>query len=298
MRKGLLVGIGASCASIALAVVAIAREMSPDDVAALPASKPILVENYGRDPLEVGELRLPRGKGPFPVAIVIHGGCWSRGFATKRGTAAMASALADKGLATWNIEYRQMGDVGAGWPGTFQDWGRASDHLRALARRYPIDLKRVIVVGHSAGAHAALFIASRPTLPRKSAIRGDNPLRVRAAVAIDGPGDLRGIIGRDAAVCGKPVVVPLMGGTPAEQPAHYAEASPIERLPFKIPQYLVASVVLTLPEAENYRAVAERRGDKVAILRPSADTDHFNIISPGQPQWAEVETFILRAVPR
>src|SRR5437762_11028570 len=32
---------------------------------------------YGKDPLQFAEMRVPAGTGPFPVAIMVHGGCWS-----------------------------------------------------------------------------------------------------------------------------------------------------------------------------------------------------------------------------
>ena len=114
----------------------VGQRLRPGDVDALPASKPTAVEKYGNDSLQFGELRLPKGPGPFPVAVIIHGGCWTKGFATVRNTAASASALTEKGVATWNIEYRQVGDSGGGWPGTFLDWGTAADHLRVVAKTY------------------------------------------------------------------------------------------------------------------------------------------------------------------
>jgi acetyl esterase/lipase len=291
MRAAILI----SAMLLAASVPAISRNMSPKDVDALPASEPIAVVPYGSDPLQVGELRLPKGKGPFPVAIVVHGGCWTKGFATRRNTAAMASALTDKGVATWNIEYRQLGDPGAGWPGTFRDWAAGADHLRSLARRYPLDLKRVVAVGHSAGAHAALWIAARHKLPRASEVRGANPLRVKAAVAIDGPGDLAPFRGFDAEVCGKPAIDPLLGGSPEAQPQRYEQATPKRLLPLGRPQYLVATAVLTPKAADDYRKAAAAGGDKVEVVAP-AGADHFNIIAPGEPQWAEVEAVILRAV--
>jgi acetyl esterase/lipase len=272
------------------------REMRPADVDALPATTPALVDHYGPAPRQIGELRLPAGKGPFPVAVVIHGGCWTSGFATLRGTAAIASALAARGIATWNVEYRQVGDPGGGWPGSFQDWAAATDHLRALATRYPLDLKRAIVVGHSAGAHAALWVASRARLPRASVIRGSDPLPVRAAVAIDGPGDLAPFVGMDAAVCGKPVIVPLMGGTPAAVPDRYRDGAPARQLPLGLPQTLVASTVLTPDLAEDYRRAAVAKGDRVTVVT-TPGSDHFNIIAPGQPQWRDVEAAIVAAMP-
>ena len=69
-----------------------------------PSSAPALTEAYGKEPTQVGDLRLPAGPGPHPVVIVIHGGCWWKGFATRQNTAALASRLTEKGFATWNIE--------------------------------------------------------------------------------------------------------------------------------------------------------------------------------------------------
>lgn len=117
MKRALLLSLTALAASTGLS----AQNMRPGDVDALPASQPDLIEAYGSDSFQVGELRLPKGKGPFPVVEVIHGGCWTKGFATRRNTAALATALTTMGYATWNIEYRQVGDQGGGWPGTFRD---------------------------------------------------------------------------------------------------------------------------------------------------------------------------------
>ncbi|WP_404369374.1 alpha/beta hydrolase family protein [Sphingomonas sp. MMS24-J45] len=283
-------------AALALPTLATARDMSPEDVRKLPATAPTLTEAYGADPHEIGELRVPKGKGPFPVAIVIHGGCWTKGFETIRGTAPIASALAAKGIATWNVEYRQIGDPGGGWPGTFIDWANGADHLRTLAKRYPLDLKRVIVVGHSAGALAALWVAARPRLDPAITVRGSDPLRVRAAVAIDGPGDLAPFVGKDKAVCGAPVISQLLGGTPDAVPDRYRDGSPFRALPLGLPQTLVASAVLDPSEAETYRAAAAAKGDAVTVVT-TPNSDHFNIIAPGEPQWAAVEAAILKAIP-
>lgn len=283
-------------ATLAVPTFANAREMTPEDVHKLLFTPPVLTEHYGTDPLEIGELRVPKGKGPFPVAIVIHGGCWTKGFDTIRGTAPIASALAAKGIATWNLEYRQIGDAGGGWPGTFADWANGADHLRKLAKRYPLDLKRVIVVGHSAGALAALWVAARPRIDSASTVRGADPLAVRAAVAIDGPGDLAPFIGVDKQICGAPVITRLMGGDPATFPDRYRDGSPFRALPLGLPQTLVASMVLTPRDAETYRAAAAAKGDTVTVVT-TPDSDHFNIIAPGEPQWAAVEAAILKAVP-
>ena len=279
---------------LAVALPVAAAPLLPEDIDRLPSSRPALTVAYGSDRNQVGDLRLPPGRGPFPVAVVVHGGCWTAGFATRRNTAALASALSARGIATWNIDYRQLGDVGAGWPGTFADWAAGTDYLRVLARRYPLDLTRVYTIGHSAGAHAALWIASRPRLPLSSAIRGRSPLPIRAAVALDGPADLAPMVGVDAEICGKPAIVPLLGGTPEAVPRRYAEASPEQNLPLGVPQYIVAAAVTPPSIAEAYRVLATRRGDRVSVL-VLRGAGHFDMLAPGLARWAEVEPFLMRA---
>src|SRR4051794_2206369 len=113
---------------------------------------------YDKEPLQFGELRLPDGAGPFPIAILIHGGGW----AAKLGNLPepvtsfellrpIAAALAKQGIASWNIEYRRLGNAGGGWPGTYQDLSRATDLLRELAPQYALDLKQTVAIGHSSG---------------------------------------------------------------------------------------------------------------------------------------------------
>src|SRR5262245_51125921 len=119
---------------------------------------------YGGDPLQFGDLRLPSGPGPYPVAVVIHGGCWFNLFGLEQMDA-MSDTLTAAGVATWNIAYRRIGDPGGGFPNTLTDVGRAVDTVRELAPTYHLDLGRVITVGHSAGGHLALWVAARHRLP-------------------------------------------------------------------------------------------------------------------------------------
>jgi acetyl esterase/lipase len=63
----------------------------------------------------------------------------------------LAAALADAGVATWNLEYRRAGNPGGGYPGSFQDLGAGTDFLRTIACANSLHLDRVALVGHSAG---------------------------------------------------------------------------------------------------------------------------------------------------
>ena len=249
-------------------------------------AKPTLTERFGPDDSRSGTLRVPAGKGPFPVAVLIHGGCWTKGFDTRSGFEPLAAALAARGVAVWNIEYRMVGDDGAGWPGTFQDVAAGLDYLPRLAKRYPLDLSRVTIVGHSAGAHLALWLAARPQL---GAPWTAGPVKPMSVVAIDGPATLAAFVGIDAQVCGKPVIVPFMGGTPTEKPDAYRAASPADHLPLGVHQMLVLGELG--PMMQPYVAGAKASGDRVDILAPEG-ADHFDIIVPGSANGTKVVDFI------
>lgn len=295
------------CAALILALLAatpaLAQRMRPADVDKLPSSAPALTEAYGKEPTQVGDLRLPAGPGPHPVVIVIHGGCWWKGFATRQNTAALASRLTEKGFATWNIEYRQAGekdkdgkysgDAGAGWPGTFNDWAAATDHLRDVAKRYPIDLARLAVTGHSAGAHAALWVASRHKLPKDSDIASPDPLKIGAVVAIDGPADPSSEIETFEKGCGVPAGKAMFGGTPAEQPKRWAEGSPQAQLPLDVKSGLVSASLFLSPTAAAKWVTEARKGKGKSSALILGGTGHFEVIAPGSPVWSQVEAFLL-----
>jgi len=239
-----------------------------------------LVAHYGVDPQQIGELRLPRGKGPFPVAVLLHGGCWDASKGDLRDTAPLAEALAARGIATWNIEYRRTGNPGGGWPGTFKDVAAATDYLAVLARTQPLDLHHVAMVGHDVGAQLALWVAARPKL--KDAIAGAMAFRPVTAVAIDGPG-------ADAQRCGETAATRFMGGTPAEKPAAYALANPQAHLPLGVHQLIVVGALGA--QMAPYVQAALASGDTVVKLTPGG-ADHRNVITPGTPQGKQVADFI------
>ena len=190
---------------------------------------------YGPAPLQFGDLRIPSGPGPHPVAVVIHGGCWVNLFSLELMDA-MSDTLTAAGVATWNIEYRRIDDPGGGYPHTLLDVGLAVDTVRALAPLYNLDLGRVITVGHSAGGHLGLWVAARHRLRPRHPLRGKNPLPLAAAVALAGIPNLTESL--DLNVC-RGFAAVLMGGTPDEVPKRYTVASPSALVPLGLRQVLI-----------------------------------------------------------
>ncbi len=117
------------------------------------------VTTYGTDPSHFGEWRLPNGKGPFPVVMLVHGGCWLDAF-NLRYMGHLADALTEKGFATYNIEYRRVGQDGGGYPGTLQDVRQAFRSISHHKNAFNLDVSNITVTGHSAGGHLALWLAS------------------------------------------------------------------------------------------------------------------------------------------
>src|SRR5262249_54929945 len=138
----------------AVTLTVTAQDRGPLDLATAPVPPGAKRIAYGTDPLQFGELRLPATKPPHPVAVVVHG---RRRLAKLRdmdvravamdNMRPLAAALSDAGIATWNIEYRRLGNDGGGWPGTFQDVARAADFVGTLADEHELDMTRVIAIG-------------------------------------------------------------------------------------------------------------------------------------------------------
>jgi len=262
------------------------RDYGPEEVNSIPSDPPTLKVAYGSaSERQYGELRVPKGKGPFPVAVIWHGGCWS-GYAGPEGVAGLASFLARNGVATWTPGYRELGSDG-GWPNTFADWAQGLGYVKTLAKSYPLDLTRVTLMGHSAGTTPAVWLGTGNY--GDAVIDGDLP-KARAAVVIDGPLRTAPFVGVDAAICGQPVIVPLMGGTPGEVPARYAMLDPLVNKPL-IKRLLVIDGALPDPEPEVIDGL-RAQGIAVEVIRVNQE-QHFNMLVPGTADFAAIGPALL-----
>lgn len=270
------------------------RLMTPQDLQSLPSQAPDQRVAYGEDSSQYGELRVPTGRGPHPVVVLIHGGCFKAAYATPRDLAPMGDALKSDGIATWNLEYRRLGQPGGGWAGTYLDVGRGVDHLRTIAGKHNLDLGRVVLLGHSAGGHLAMWAAARARVPTGSPLYVTDPLAVRGVIDLAGPLDLMANIPEYERLCRDTVITTLLGGSPATVPERYAHASPIRLLPLGVPQVLVIGEhedFVPRPLVEAYAQAAARAGDPVRLVTiPSVG--HFEIASPRTAAWPLVEAAI------
>jgi len=286
----LALGLGASL--VLAPFPAAAQSMTAADAMAAPRDVPDHTLSWGAEPLQLGELRLPPGPGPHPVAVLVHGGCWLSDY-DRHHVGPLARALAEAGLATWSLEYHRVGDPGGGWPGTFTDVARGADHLRALAERFSLDLTRTIAIGHSAGGQLALWLATRSRLEPGSELYADDPLPVAGVLALAAVPDLARVHG--LGVCGG-VVDGLMGGGPERFPERYAAAAPAERLPIGTRIVLVNGAHDRwgeIADIASFERRARQAGDPVEVIA-APDSGHFEMITPGSTTWPLVRDAALR----
>ncbi|HEY9404393.1 MAG TPA: hypothetical protein VIQ24_17175, partial [Pyrinomonadaceae bacterium] len=93
--------------------IGFAQNLTYQDIEKLPVPPADHRIAYGINPEQFGELRLPEGRGPHPVAVIIHGGCWYTEYDIKH-IGNFAAALTKTGIATWTLEYRRVGNPGGG----------------------------------------------------------------------------------------------------------------------------------------------------------------------------------------
>jgi acetyl esterase/lipase len=123
-------------ATIAVSVSSTSTVADPVELSTfirLARPSPTAVLQYGPSDSQAADLFLPSGDGPHPLAILIHGGCWSATTAGREQLRHIGAELAARGIAVWSIGYRRADEPGGGYPGTFQDVGTAIDRLRSDA---------------------------------------------------------------------------------------------------------------------------------------------------------------------
>ena len=257
---------------------------------------------YGPGESQFGDLRLPTlaPNQRAPVLVFLHGGWWKSAYGLDYAGHLCAALKADR-FASWSLEYRRVGNPGGGFPGTFEDVANGFDHLKTLAKTYPLDLNRVVVAGHSAGGHLAFWLAGRHHLPETGPLANFRiAAPIRGVVALAGAVDLKltiDLAGWFTFAHDKQMVLDLMGATPAQAPDRYLAANPGGLIPLNVPQFLLQGteddqIPPQLPARWADRA--RRIGDAVTVDIISG-ADHFDIVDPQSKAWPRVRKAILQA---
>ena len=222
-----------------------------NDILALEAPSPSSEMAYGPDPTQTTLLFASTGQVKAQV-VLIHGGCWSKQY-TRAHITPLASALANRGFNVWVPEYRRVGDVGGGWPGTYQDVAAAINHVADQVPEPPT------VVGHSAGGHLALLAATDPDVA------------LAAVVGLAAITDLS-IYGQQEGSC-PAMVEQLMSATYADSPEHYLAAS-VMTSGIRVPAHLIQGSLDRIVGEDQLAGFGSHQ-----IVR-IPDAGHFDLIHP------------------
>ena len=242
---------------------------------------------YGAHPDQVADVWLPHairrptnstGTERSPLVLFLHGGFWRHEW-DRAHTGPLAAALATLGYTVATVEYRRTGGPGGGWPGTFEDVSAAVRTVPVLlASGVGVSPARIVVAGHSAGGHLALWAAAG--LAREGrALSG--------VVALAPVADMRSAYELDL---DRGAVAALLGGGPEVAPDRYALADPMSLVPLGALLLLVhgaRDLQVPLDLSQRFVAAARAAGDEVS-LTVLPDVDHFDVIDPESPAWPAV----------
>jgi acetyl esterase/lipase len=254
---------------------------SAEDILTKPQPYPDERVAYGTDPNQFMEVRLPHSKGPHRVLINIHGGFWRAKYDLAHA-GHLCEAMRQAGLATFNLEYRRVGNPGGGWPGTFADIRAAYRFIQQQAKHFHLNLNQLVVMGHSAGGQLALCLAAHePSLQRVISLAGVVDLKKAFALHLS----------TDA-------VSEFMGGAPEKVPEHYAEADPLEeQIPHATKQWLIhgtSDEVVPAQLSRDYVTQKKGKGEDVVLVEiPNAG--HFDLINPNSDAFKQVKANVLTA---
>lgn len=245
------------------------------DFAYLPA-----VRFAARGAVELkADLYLPKGAGPFPAVVYIHGGGWSGGDRTQLRR--QAAYLAARGVAGMAIDYRLSGE--APYPAALEDCLEAVRWLRAHAARYRIEAARVAAAGSSAGGHLAALLGLTAT--------GSD--RLAAVAALNPVLDLPGMGGRAA------MVAKFLGAPCEEKAALCREASPLYRVHAAAPPFFIAhgTADQTVPYSQAAAMAEKLKAAGVAVELFTAESGPHTFWA--NPRWAapamkSMEEFLAR----
>jgi len=255
--------------------------MSAEDILSLPPPPFDQRVAYGADPNQFFDVRLPSGKGPFPALLNIHGGFWRAKYGLAHA-GHLCDALRSVGVATFNVEYRRVGNDGGGWPGTFADIRSAYRYVRQEHSRFHLDERRLVVIGHSAGGQLALCLAGHER-------------SLEQAISLAGVVDLKKAFSLNLS---NDAVVEFLGGKPADVPEHYREADPMDvSIPHARQWLLHGAEDDTVPPAftRDYAERKKKLGEHVELVE-IAHAGHYELIDPRSEAYKKVRDVVFSSL--
>ncbi|MEJ7737292.1 MAG: alpha/beta hydrolase [Chitinophagaceae bacterium] len=198
-------------------VVTACANLSNPSISDLPAATYLNV-SYGADPKQLLDVHLPaqRTAAVTKVMFLIHGGGWSGG--DKSEFYAYIDSLKKHlpGFAFINVNYRLANFSNNKFPAQEIDVKAAIGFVMDKQEEYNIS-RKVVLLGTSAGAHLALLQGYKNT----------EPVQAQAVISFFGPTDIVDIYKNPPNPQVPFLLQILMGGTPAEKPDNYLQASPV-----------------------------------------------------------------------
>jgi acetyl esterase/lipase len=193
-----------------------------------------LVYGKGGDKALKLDLALPRGKGPFPAVVCIHGGGWRGG--RRQDLSPLIGTLAAHGFVAATVSYRLS--PAAKFAAQIKDCKAAVRWLRANARKYHNDPHHIGAVGFSAGGHLVSLLG---TARKKDGLEGnggnpDESSRVQAVVSFFGPTNFNTKDWSEDVE--RTFLIPVLGATYREKPELYRRLSPINYVSKDAPPFL------------------------------------------------------------
>jgi acetyl esterase/lipase len=232
-------------------------------------------EKYGPFKDQIGDLYVPIGP-RAPVVCLLHGGFWRNPYGRDQMTA-IAEDLVLRRYAVWNLEYRRLGSPSGGWPAPMEDVVNGINYLSYLAGQTDLDLKRIAIVGHSAGGQLALL--SAVYIRENTSSRPAKKVRI-AAVAGQAP--ITDLAQAHKLGIGGSSIYELLGGKPEDHYAQYLQASPINRLPLGIRQLILhgsADDEVPFELSRAYAEAAKAASDPVELIE-LPEAGHMDFLDP------------------
>ncbi len=142
---------------------------------------------YGPETSQFAELTRPAGPGPFPVVVLLHGGCRRSRDDDFQPMQRLAHSLGAQGVAVWNVDYRQVQEPGGGYPGTWLDLQAAMAQLATVGPDYQLDRTHLLALGVGQGAPLAIWLGARGRLLGGSPLARWPGTVVHEVMAVNGP---------------------------------------------------------------------------------------------------------------